>query len=78
MIEQTDDFVKDEPLAFLVKRFGQDGDEFETFVNVYQAAGFAKAENQKARDAGEECDCEIYPLYASHPKSINEAVKKWC
>lgn len=68
-IEQTDDFVKDEPLAFLVKwkDASRHNVEFELFPNVIQAARFAELQEQ-----------DVYPLYAGHPKSVKEARKDWC
>lgn len=65
-VELTDDFVSDEPLAFLVPSqmpgdWGGD-EEYRVFANEGEAANFA---DQMADEHGR--DWLVYPMYASHP-----------
>jgi hypothetical protein len=66
VIELTDDYVTDEPLAFLVPARmpgNWDGEEYRVFANEHEADAFA------ARLADEHSrDWLVYPLYASHPR----------
>lgn len=72
----TDDFVKDEPLAFLVKNFDQTFEEYRVFGDATDAKRHAETQYENRRDAcpaefHDECECgkewPVYPLYAGDP-----------
>lgn len=65
-IELTDEFHQEEPLGYLVKNHDTTIREYEVFAEEYFAQEHARQQEQLARDAGEEEDWQIFPMYASH------------
>lgn len=63
----TDDFIQDEPLAYLVKCFDTTVYEYKVFVNENEADSFAAIQEDEAGSNDELEDWLVYPLYAASP-----------
>lgn len=77
--ELTSDWKQERPLGFLVQCYRADtyiGDEYRIFVEINPARVFAEEQQALSIEAGEQYDWQVYPLYASHPRGLDD-LKEW-